>query len=235
MSKKILCKLAIDLIMTVFLLVVIASRLTGTTIHELLGITLFILFVVHNILNWGWYKSLRKGRYNTLRVLQTAVNLLLLTTMLALLISGAMLSHTVFSFLDLNGGLFARNLHMLSTYWGFILMSVHLGMHWGIIINEVRKVAKITSVNRNQTLALRIMAVLIALYGVYASFSREIGAKLTLYYTFDFWNYDQSPVIFFLDYLSIMGLYVCVTHYLKRLIQQSSSKNFNKKSSKVIL
>lgn len=226
MNTKALCKLAIDLIMTVFILVAMASHLTGTTIHELLGITLFILFVIHNILNWGWYKSLLKGRYNTIRIFHCAVNLLLLIMMLALLISGAMLSRTVFAFMDLNGGLFARKLHMLFTYWSFILISVHLGIHWGIIMDAVRKMAEITSANHSRTLALQIIAVLIAIYGVYASFSREIGAKLILYYTFDFWDYDQSPVIFFLDYLSIMGLYVCVTYYLKRLIHQSSSKKF---------
>lgn len=224
MNTKALCKLAIDLIMTVLILTTMACRLTGTTIHELLGITLFILFVIHNILNWGWYKSLLKGRYSTIRIFHTAVNLLLFITILALLISGAMLSRTVFAFMDLNGGLFARQLHMLSVYWGFILMSVHLGMHWGIIMDTVRKMTKITSSNRNRTLALQIMAVLIALYGVYASFSREIGAKLILYYTFDFWNYDQSPVIFFIDYLSIMGLYVCVTYYAIRLVQRGFSK-----------
>ncbi len=223
MNTKAFCKLAVDLLMTVLILAAMACRLTGTTIHELLGITLFILFVIHNILNWGWYKSLLTGRYNTLRVFHTAVNLLLPITMLALLMSGVMLSRTVFVFMDLNGGLFARKLHMLSVYWGFILMSVHLGMHWGIIMDAVRKMTKITAENRSRTFALQIMAVLIALYGVYASFSREIGAKLILYYTFDFWNYDQSPVIFFVDYLSIMGLYVCVTYYAIKLVQRRYS------------
>lgn len=221
MNTKTLSKLAIDLIMTVLLLAAMACRLTGTTIHELLGITLFILFATHNILNWEWYKSLLKGRYNTLRVFHTVVNLLLLAPLLALLISGAMLSRTVFAFMNLNGALFARKLHMLSTYWGFILISVHLGMHWGVIMNTVRK---ISSANRNRTITLQIMAILIAIYGVYASFSREVGSKLILYYSFDFWNYDQSPVIFFVDYLSIMGLYASVTYYTVKLMQRSISK-----------
>ncbi|HML87773.1 MAG TPA: DUF4405 domain-containing protein [Methylomusa anaerophila] len=152
----------------------------------------------------------------------SAVNLLLLITMLALLINGVTLSRTVFAFMDLNGGLSARKLHMLSVYWGFILTSVHLGMHWGFIIDAVRKMAKITSASRNRTFTLQIMAVLLAIYEVYAFFSREIGAKLILYYTFDFWNYDQSLVIFFVDYLAIMGLCVCVTYYTVKLMQRSS-------------
>ncbi|MCC5465127.1 DUF4405 domain-containing protein [Pelosinus baikalensis] len=222
MKTKTLCKMVIDLVMTILMLVLMACRLTGNTIHELLGVSLFILFIVHNILNWGWYKTLLKGRYNTLRVLHTAVNILLLAAMLALMISGVMFSRTVFAFMDLNGGLFARKLHMLSTYWGFILISVHLGMHWGVIMDTARKLANITAPNRNRTFTLRIMAVLITVYGVYASFNRDVGSKLILYYTYDFWNFDQSLVFFSVDYLSIMGLYVCVTYYTVRLIQQRS-------------
>jgi glucan phosphoethanolaminetransferase (alkaline phosphatase superfamily) len=222
LKTKTLCKLVIDLVMTVLMLVLMACRLTGNTIHELLGVSLFILFIVHNILNWGWYKTLLKGRYNTLRILHTVVNILLLAAMLALMISGIMFSRTVFAFMDLNGGLFARKLHMLSTYWGFILISMHLGMHWGVIMDTARKLANIIAPNRNRTFTLRIIAVLIAVYGVYASFNRDVGSKLILYYTYDFWNFDQSAAIFFLDYLSIMGLYVCLTYYTVRLIQQRS-------------
>ncbi|MBP2657490.1 MAG: hypothetical protein H6Q69_522 [Firmicutes bacterium] len=222
MKTKTLCKLVIDLVMTVLMLVLMACRLTGNTIHELLGVSLFILFIVHNILNWGWYKTLLKGRYNTLRVLHTAVNILLLAAMLVLMISSVMFSRTVFAFMDLNGGLFARKLHMLSTYWGFILISMHLGMHWGVIMDTARKLANIIAPNRNRTFTLRIIAVLIAVYGVYASFNRDVGSKLILYYTYDFWNFDQSAAIFFLDYLSIMGLFVCLTYYTVRLIQQRS-------------
>jgi glucan phosphoethanolaminetransferase (alkaline phosphatase superfamily) len=227
LNTKTLCKLIIDLVMTVLILVAMACRFTGNTIHELLGVSLFILFVIHNILNWRWFKTLLKGRYNVLRVLHTAVNLLLLAAMLVLIVSGVMLSRTVFAFMDLNGGLFARKLHMLSTYWGFLLISVHLGMHWGMIMNAARKLANITAPNRNRTFTLRIMAVLIAIYGVYASFNRDVGSKLILYYAYDFWNFDQSPVFFFVDYLSIMGLYVCVTYYTVRLIQRSSSKKIS--------
>lgn len=223
MNIKTLCKMVIDLVMIVLMLVAIACRLTGNTIHELLGISLFILFIIHNILNLGWYKTLLKGRYNTLRVLHTAIDLLLLAAILALIISGVMFSRTVFAFINLNGGLFARKLHMLSAYWGFILLSLHLGMHWEMIMNTMQKMMNITVPNRKRTLTLQFMAVLIAVYGVYASFSREVGSKLISYYAYDFWNFDQSSVIFFVDYLSIMGLYVCVTYYAIRLIQRSFS------------
>ncbi|HBC91495.1 MAG TPA: hypothetical protein DCZ10_00940 [Pelotomaculum sp.] len=221
--------MVIDFVMIVLMLVVMASRLIGNTAHELLGVSLILLFIVHHILNRQWYKTLLKGRYNALRVLHTAVNMLLLVTMLALMVSAVLISRSVFAFLDLNGGLIGRQIHLLATYWGFILMSIHLGMHWGMIMGAVRKLTKTNSPNRNCTYMLRIIAGLIAVYGVYASFVREVGAKLILYYSYDFWNYDQSAVIFFVDYLCIMGLYVCVTYYLLRLFRNGEQKDKDEK------
>ena len=38
--------------------------------------------------------------------------------------------------------LMARSMHMAASYWGFVLMSVHLGMHWGMIVGMFRRLLK---------------------------------------------------------------------------------------------
>ena len=38
--------------------------------------------------------------------------------------------------------LMARSMHMAASYWGFVLMSVHLGMHWGLIVGMFRRLLK---------------------------------------------------------------------------------------------
>jgi hypothetical protein len=53
---------------------------------------------------------------------------------------------------------------------------------------------------------------------VYASFDREMGAKLFLGYSFDFWNPDRPAVLFFTSNLAIMGVYVCITYYALKLL-----------------
>jgi hypothetical protein len=80
-------------------------RLTSGCV--ILGVGLIILFIIHNILNWEWYKRLFKGKYSALRIIHTTINIFLVAEMLGLMISGVMLSRTVFAFLDLNGGLYA--------------------------------------------------------------------------------------------------------------------------------
>lgn len=219
MTQKLLIKLTIDLFMTVLMLAAMAYNLTGNMIHELLGVSLFALFIVHSILNRRWYQTVIKRKHNTRRVLNTAVNLLLFVMMLMLLVSSVLVSRSLFAFIPVDGGLIARQIHILAAYWGFILISIHLGMHWGMIIGMVQKIPVIPSPNRGRTFAVRVMAVLIAVYGVYAFFERGVGYKLILYYTYSYWNFDESAMFFFTDYLSIMGVCICVTYYVLKFVQ----------------
>lgn len=36
----------------------------------------------------------------------------------------------------------ARSMYMAASYWGFVLMSIHLGMHWGMIVGMFRRLLK---------------------------------------------------------------------------------------------
>jgi hypothetical protein len=210
--------------MIVFMLLAMACIITGQVFHEWLGIFLFILFIVHNVLNRSWYQTLLKGKYNAVRVFHTAVNMLLLIAMLGILVSGIMLSHTVFAFLNIRGGLLVQKLHILSTNWGFIFMSMHLGVHWEKIMGVMKTATRCTALSWSRTVILRIVAVLIAAYGLYAFINREVAFKLTAYYLYDFWNPDQPIATFFIDYLSIMGLFTGGTYYARKVFRQFSSK-----------
>ncbi len=144
MKPKMMLKMGIDLVMTVLLLCQMAYMLVGETVHEYLGTAMFVLFILHHLLNRNWYRSLKKGRYGAVRILQTAVNALVLLCMLGLMVSGVILSREVFAFLPIQGGMgFARILHMLASYWGFVLMSVHLGLHWGMVMGMQSRRARL--------------------------------------------------------------------------------------------
>lgn len=228
MTRKLLIKLVIDLFMTVLMLAAMAYNLTGNTIHELLGVSLLALFIVHNILNRRWYQTIIKRKHNARRVFNTAVNLLLFVMMLMLLVSSVLISRSVFAFIPVDDGLIARQIHILAAYWGLIFISIHLGMHWGMIIGMVRRIQGIPSPNRGRTFAVRIMVVLIAVYGVYAFFERDIGSKLILYYTYSYWNFDEPVISFFMDYVSIMGVYICVTYYVLKFVQNRKKQRLSK-------
>jgi hypothetical protein len=200
--------------MTIILLFALAYRITGDIAHEWIGVAMTTLFIAHNAISWRWYRGIFTGKYDFRRALNTTVNLLLLAMMAVLVTSGALLSRTVFAFMGFSGGMQVRLLHTSAAYWGQILIAVHVGMHWEMIMAAIRRMTKITEASWARTIALRVVMVLVVVYGVYASFDREMGAKLFLGYSFDFWHPDRPAILFFSHNLSIMGIYVCVTHYV---------------------
>lgn len=70
--------------MTVLLLLVMAFQITGQKFHEWFGAGMLVLFLIHNILDFKWYRSLFKGKYSIIRVLQTIINFAVLFSMLCL-------------------------------------------------------------------------------------------------------------------------------------------------------
>ena len=117
MKPKMMLKMGLDLVMTVLLLCQMAYMLIGEAAHEWMGAAMFVLFLLHHVLNWRWYRNLVKGKYTALRILQTVVDFLVLLAMIGLMVSGIMLSREVFAFLPIRGGMgFARILHMLAAY-----------------------------------------------------------------------------------------------------------------------
>ena len=212
MRLKMRLKMITDLSMTIALLLLMAYGLVGEAAHEWIGTAIFLLFILHHILNRHWSRSLFRGRYTAARVLQTALVALVLFSMLGSMVSGLILSRHVFSFITVRGwSSFARNLHMLSAYWGFVFMSLHLGFHWSMITGMAGKLIKKPSAARTWT--LRAAAVLIAGYGVFAFIHRGIGRYMLLLDHFVFFNFDEPLVFFLADYTAAMGLFVFVGHY----------------------
>jgi hypothetical protein len=195
-----------------------AYRVTGDAPHEWIGVAVFVLFVVHNAVNWRWYRGLFRGKYDFRRIMNTAVNLLLLAAMTALMISGMLLSRTVFAFMGFSGEMQIRQAHTIAAYWGLILIAVHVGMHWEMIIGAMRRMTKNAGTRPFWTIIMRTVTALIVIYGVYASFDREMGAKLFLGYSFDFWDPERPAVLFFTSNLAIMGVYICATHYFLKWV-----------------
>lgn len=213
MGTKAKIKLITDLLMMVLLLLLMAFELVGRAAHEWIGMRMFALFVLHHILNGGWSRAVFRGKYPPLRVVQAVLVAAVFLCMAGMMVSAVIISNEVFDFLHIRGGLrVGRTLHMLSAYWGFVLMSVHLGVHWNGILHRLGKLCKKPS--RVRSSVLRVLAAAVALYGVFAFVRRELPLYMTLRSHFVFFDYEEPLVFFFLDYLAIMGLFVWVGYYL---------------------
>ncbi|UVC18233.1 DUF4405 domain-containing protein [Mesorhizobium onobrychidis] len=217
MSHVFLLRLALDFTAAGLLLAGLAYYWLDNVAHELIGTGMFLLIFVHNVFNRRWYSTIPKARARGL--INIAITLSLLTAMVLLLVTSLMISRTVFSFLPLNGGYTARQIHTLAAYWALIIVSIHLGLRWSVIMNAVRSKFGITTKSTARAVALRATAVAIAAYGVRSSFDMGIGSKLVAHVTMDFWDFENSTLGFFLRVLSIIGLYASLAHYTLKRIQ----------------
>lgn len=214
----------VDFAMIVLLLFLMAYSLVGEIAHEWLGIAMLFLFILHHIFNYRWFRFIAKGRYRAVRILSTAIDLLLVIDMLCLAVSGMVLSRYVFSFLPIEGGAsFARSVHMLGSYWGLVLMSLHIGLHWAMVLGMIRK-ATVLPPSRRRKRAVQVCCLLVSAYGVYAFVSREIGDYMLLKTHFLFLDFDETLIHFLLDYFTIMVLFAAIGYYLQKLFIYKSQR-----------
>ncbi|MCI8938868.1 MAG: DUF4405 domain-containing protein [Dorea sp.] len=217
MKKKFIYKIIIDMIMTVLLLFLMARQLTGDSSHEWLGAGMLILWIAHHILNRSWYSYLFKGKYTPVRTFQTVINFAVLLFMLGLMVSGIILSREVFAFLPISGGIaLARPLHVLSAFWGFVLMTLHLGLHWNMILGMVRKAAGPVS-SQPLRILLCIVAATVAGYGFYAFLKNQFLSYMFLTSSFVFFDFERAVFLFFTEYIAIMGLFIFLAHYASKI------------------
>lgn len=212
MPKKI-----VDLLMTVSLPFLMAYQVTGETAHEWLGMGMFVLFLLHQWLNRRWYRALFKGRYGPVRALGTAVNVLLLAAFLVTAASGMMMSRHSLAFLNIQSMTYwARLAHLAGSYWSFILMSVHLGLHWGMVAGRLPAGRKGAGLN-----ALSILA---AGYGLYLFLLADIPSYLLLGAQFAFLDYDKAAALVLAENLAMMSFWVLLAYQAHKALSAPGSK-----------
>lgn len=230
MSAKRNIRMATDLAMTILLPVLMAYSLVGEAVHEWLGIVMFLLFTIHHAFNWRWYKNLVKGPYPSIPILSTGINLLLVIVMVALPVSGLLMAKHTFQFIHFrSGAASARLIHLLASYWGFVLMCLHLGLHWNMVLGMARRVMHIKEGLLWRTWLLRIVVAFVAVYGAYVFLVRGFTEYMFLRTQFVFYDFWEPLPSFFMDYLAVMALFVCIGHYMAKGIVGFSKrkKTFN--------
>ncbi len=137
-------KILVDTVMFLLFLYLLRYRPgMGLLLHAVGGIALFVLFIVHHLLNMRWYKTLFKGKYAFRRSLLTVSDFLLFFAMLGMMISSVMLSGMVFNFSPIQMTQGWRDLHLLFTAWGFVLTDIHLGLHLHSVMKKAsRKISQ---------------------------------------------------------------------------------------------
>ncbi len=211
--KKI--RIIIDVVMYIFFIVLMGHHITGNLIHEILGTGIIILFIIHNLLNIKFYKTVFKGKYNLRRMLLTIIDALLLLSMIGIIVSSMIISNDVFAFFNIQTTSFGLKLHMISTSWGFMVMSIHLGLHLNSLINKINKKMKRSTFEYLYYLVFYMFLV----YGVYSLIKLNILSDMFLLNPFKAYVFDEKQVVFYLHVIS-SSLSISLTIYLLNKIRK---------------
>ncbi|WP_246678967.1 MULTISPECIES: DUF4405 domain-containing protein [unclassified Mesorhizobium] len=140
---------------------------------------------------------------------------LLLVSMLVLLVTSVLISNSLSSILSASGGFTVRQIHVAASYWAVILVAIHLGLRWPMLMGVACGWFGITRPSNVRIWSLRLATALIAANGLLSSQAQALGTKLSMQMTLDWWNFEGSNAGFFLHWLAIAGLFIAPTYYLK--------------------
>lgn len=195
-------RMAVDVCMTVLLLGLMSYQVTGETLHEWGGMGMTALLIVHHILNARWYFSLFRGKYNPYRTASVTVNTLLLASIALTAVCGmAMSAHAVPFLYGILPVSFAGRFHLAMSFWSFILMGLHLGMHVPAMTAGLKWSGKVKTA---------VTAGIAAVAGVgFWRFSQNGVPDYLFFRTpFAFFDYDKPAASVFGENLAILLAFV---------------------------
>lgn len=207
--KKIL-KIITDILMFAdFIFLMSHEVVRNLSAHGIFGAVLFALFVLHHILNGGFYRSLNRGKYNSVRILFSATAWILFALMILMAFSSVMMSGAILTFSSINMTSWSRPLHTFSCSWGFLVMGFHLGLHLHSKLKKLETAAngkKFASNRKSESekksarfVILQILWILIFALGIFCIVHSQL-------YVYLFWMNAWK--------LSAPNIFVCVAEYL---------------------
>ena len=211
--KSNIIKKIVDVCMTILLLCLMAYQVTGDALHEWIGIGMTIVLIVHHILNIKWYGAIFKGKYNVYRIITTVVNILMIVSIALTAFCGMSMSNHAVPFLyGMTDMVFARTTHMALSYWSFMMMGIHLGLHLPAMTAKVKP-------NTIVKVILTIVFTVLAGCGLWLFIKNGIPAYITFQTHFVFFDYDKSAILVFVENLSELFFFVFIGANIVRIIR----------------
>ncbi|MGN0306806.1 MAG: DUF4405 domain-containing protein [Lachnospiraceae bacterium] len=188
--KKNWSKLILDLIMLVIFLLLFNKRVLGMSFHEIAGLCVGAVVIVHLLLNGKWVTQITGKLMDSKLPPRTRIlyllNVLLLITAGMVIFSGAMISKVVFSF-NLPGPW--KIIHYFCSAMTIVLMGIHLGLHAKYLQGMGKKLIRKREIPR---LLSFLLCVGICAFGVYQLSTGSFSRWLTMPFTLQEMNFAAS-------------------------------------------
>ena len=94
---------------------------------------------------------------------------------------------------------------MAASHWGFVLMALHLGLHWGMFLGMAKKALKPRQPSRLRKVLFPILGAGIAVYGLSVFIRRDFLTYMLLQTHFVFLDYSEPVPLFYFGLSSYDG------------------------------
>lgn len=208
-------KIAVDVAMAIVLLAIMTTALVQEMPHEYLGIAMFVLMVVHVVLNRKWLAAALRGKLGARYTLHIVLIVALVACFVGMVASSLVLSKYAFGFLPaMPGASWARRVHMLFSYWMFVLTFAHMGLH--VRVPRRMETWKLWF--------LRVVTVAIACYGVYAFVRLGLFSYLTGQVQFAMADFETPLAITFCRYAGAGMLVAVVFNCVQKALMHANRR-----------
>lgn len=171
MKKLNYVKFILDVCMAILFTLLFKKMLFGMKFHEIAGLVIGGVVLVHCALNFKWIKAITKKLFNKNMALRTRMmyllDLLLLIDVAVIILSGIFISKVVFPNLRLESIPSLKGIHISASYILLMIIGIHLGLHWNWVMSIFKKIFKIPQ-NNIITYISRALAILVLLFGIYS-------------------------------------------------------------------
>lgn len=172
-------KLILDLCLFITIWLVMSYHFTGGLLHEILGLSLIIGFIVHIILNRKYYFSMTKKlldykEADKKRILSFIINIIMFLLLIVMLISSLAISKDILPGISQAIGNFGmwKTIHILAAVMMLICITAHVLLHAPLFTALFNKYNKNVSAAR----LMRVIGMLMALSLIAATVKVSINS-----------------------------------------------------------
>lgn len=154
-------KISLDVTMLIaYSFLTFGAELSGLA-HEILGIAIGVLFLMHVLVNAKAFSSMtnsiRKRNAKAKVKILVLLDILLFITMPVAVVSGVLISKDL---LNMGFNLTIFLIHQISSYAGFAILILHLGVHAGYVLSYFKSKSAIGKAVLNCGLAIYMVAIM---------------------------------------------------------------------------
>lgn len=184
MKKINFIKILLDILMViVFVLLFNKLAIVPMAFHEIAGLLIGVVVIIHIALNFNWVKQVTLKFFSSKMNLKAKVgyiiDALLLLCFVIIIISGIPISHILLPNFRINSSINFRAIHISISYVALLLVGIHIGLHWNWVVNVFKKIFGIRSKKKILGSIAKLAVVLLFVFGSYNIYSVKYFSNIS--------------------------------------------------------